>query len=45
MLEGEKTINVLVNIKSPFIVVPFNMNDDSECWLLDLGDILMTYHE
>lgn len=44
-LESIKTVDVLVNIKSPFIVVPFYINKASECWSLDLGDILMTYHE
>lgn len=44
MLEGEKSIDIVVSIKSPFLVVPFHLDSRSECWLLDLGDMLITYH-
>ena len=37
-------LKIIVDIKAPLLIVPFKHNNDmqSECWVLSLGNLLLT---
>lgn len=40
-MDSEMKINLNIEIGCPILILPFNSKDDSECWVIKLGNLRM----